>query len=158
MPEWLSGWASAFSSGRDPSLGIGSPPCPLIGLPAGGLVLPQPVSLLLCLSWINKILKKKKWEKKRNLNLEFYSQKKVMIKKVSKINVFQTKTKRIKVCSSRRKIISGKLGNVKRHEEQKKTPDKYVSKLSQYWLPKITLMFRGIKNIKLKYMTTGVNK
>ena len=71
MPEWLSGWASAFGSGRDPRvLGLnpvsGSlPPHP------GSLLLPLPMSLPLCvcLSWINKnffkiLAQSLKWKQK----------------------------------------------------------------------------------------------
>ena len=60
MPGWLSGWASAFGSGRDPGV-LGS--SPTSGLPLDTLFLPLPMSLPLCVSheWINKILKKKKY-------------------------------------------------------------------------------------------------
>ena len=53
-PGWLSGWASAFSSGNDPrALGLS----PTSGFPHGACF---SLSLCLCLSlsWINKILKK----------------------------------------------------------------------------------------------------
>ena len=53
MPEWLSGWASAFSSGCDPGV-LGS--SPTSGSPQEPASPPACVSatLSLCLSWINK--------------------------------------------------------------------------------------------------------
>ena len=60
MPEWLSDWASAYGSvviqGFWDQVPHQAPP-----LPARSLFLPLPMSLPLplCLSWINKILKKK---------------------------------------------------------------------------------------------------
>ena len=46
MPGWLSGWVSAFGSGRDPEI-LGS-------CPTSGFLLGACFSLSLCLSWINK--------------------------------------------------------------------------------------------------------
>ena len=57
---WVAQWLSAcLSSGPDPGV-LGLSPC--IRLTTGSLLLPLPVSLplSLCLSWINKIFKKKK--------------------------------------------------------------------------------------------------
>ena len=55
-PGWFSGWAAAFGSGCDPGPGIESH----IRLPARSLLLSLPVSLPLCLSWINKLKGRKK--------------------------------------------------------------------------------------------------
>ena len=48
IPGWLSGGAPAFGPGRDAGV-TGSSPESRIGLPAGSLLLPLPVSLLLFL-------------------------------------------------------------------------------------------------------------
>ena len=56
IPGWLSGWASAFGSGRDPRV-LGSSPASGSCRESAS---PLPVSLFLCLSWINKILKRQK--------------------------------------------------------------------------------------------------
>ena len=60
---WVAQQFSAASSPRHDPGDLRSGPC---GLPAWGLFLPLPVSLplSLCLSWINKILKKEKKKKR----------------------------------------------------------------------------------------------
>ena len=50
MPEWLSGWASAFGSGRDPNV-LGS--SPTLGSPQGDS-LSLSLCLCLCVSVMNK--------------------------------------------------------------------------------------------------------
>ena len=65
-PGWLSGWASAFGSGHDPSLRIESH----IEIPVRSLLLPLCLYLSLCLPWINKKTLKKK---KRNYHLSSFS-------------------------------------------------------------------------------------
>ena len=65
-PGWLGGSASAFGSGHDPG-DPGMESC--TRLPAGSLLLPPPVSLLLSVSheWINKIFGGKKKENQQAL-------------------------------------------------------------------------------------------
>ena len=55
-PEWLSGWASICLRLRSWSQGPGIESC--IRLPCRTMPLPVSLSLSLCLSWINKVLKK----------------------------------------------------------------------------------------------------
>ena len=50
-PWWLTGWASAFSSGRDPGVLRSNLH---IGLPAGSLILPLPMSLPFSVCLVNK--------------------------------------------------------------------------------------------------------
>ena len=57
-PGWLSGWVSAFASGRDPGVLGWSPTSRSPQGTCFSLCLCLCLSLSLCLSWINKIFKK----------------------------------------------------------------------------------------------------